>query len=191
MNIEIANRLVRLRKENHLSQEELAARIGVSRQAVSKWERAEASPDTDNLILLARLYGLSLDELLQYRRRPAGTAASGRNRAASAAGESAGPLPEQELLAAVSLSGAGGDRLPADGFHRPLVAPGLACILLHSVVLCVYRGNRPGLGRCFSRIDRADLSAAGLFRPLVASRLADFLADSLILSLERQTIKDG
>lgn len=36
MNIEIANRLVRLRKENHLSQEELAARIGVSRQAVSK-----------------------------------------------------------------------------------------------------------------------------------------------------------
>lgn len=53
MNIEIANRLVRLRKENHLSQEELAARIGVSRQAVSKWERAEASPDTDNLILLA------------------------------------------------------------------------------------------------------------------------------------------
>ena len=65
MNIEIANRLVRLRKENHLSQEELAARIGVSRQAVSKWERAEASPDTDNLILLARLYGLSLDELLR------------------------------------------------------------------------------------------------------------------------------
>ena len=64
MNIEIANRLVRLRKENHLSQEELAARIGVSRQAVSKWERAEASPDTDNLILLARLYGLSLDELV-------------------------------------------------------------------------------------------------------------------------------
>lgn len=64
MNIEIANRLVQLRKQNGLSQEELAARIGISRQAVSKWERAEASPDTDNLILLARLYGVSLDELL-------------------------------------------------------------------------------------------------------------------------------
>ena len=64
MNIEIANRLVQLRKNHNLSQEELAARIGVSRQAVSKWERAEASPDTDNLILLARLYGISLDELL-------------------------------------------------------------------------------------------------------------------------------
>ena len=53
MNIEIANRLVQLRKQNHLSQEELAAKLGLSRQAVSKWERAEASPDTDNLILLA------------------------------------------------------------------------------------------------------------------------------------------
>lgn len=65
MNIEIANRLVALRKEKNLSQESLANELGISRQAVSKWERAEASPDTDNLILLAKLYGVSLDELLQ------------------------------------------------------------------------------------------------------------------------------
>ncbi len=65
MNIEIANRLVNLRKENGLSQEQLAEKIGVSRQAVSKWERSEASPDTDNLIMLARLYQISLDELLR------------------------------------------------------------------------------------------------------------------------------
>lgn len=65
MNIEIANRLVSLRKKNGLSQEELANKLGLSRQAVSKWERAEASPDTDNLICLAKLYGISLDELLK------------------------------------------------------------------------------------------------------------------------------
>ena len=65
MNIEIANRLVELRKKNGYSQEELAARLGLSRQAVSKWERAEASPDTDNLICLAKLYGVSLDDLLK------------------------------------------------------------------------------------------------------------------------------
>lgn len=65
MNIEIANRLVNLRKEKNLSQEALAEKLGISRQAVSKWERAEASPDTDNLIMLARLYGISLDDLLQ------------------------------------------------------------------------------------------------------------------------------
>ena len=64
MNVEIANRLYEYRKQNNLSQDELAEKIGVSRQAVSKWERAEASPDTDNLILLAKLYGVSLDELI-------------------------------------------------------------------------------------------------------------------------------
>lgn len=65
MNLEIANRLVALRKDNNLSQEALAEKLGISRQAVSKWERAEASPDTDNLIALARLYHISLDELLK------------------------------------------------------------------------------------------------------------------------------
>ncbi len=65
MTIEIADRLIKLRKQKGLSQEELADKLGLSRQAVSKWERAEASPDTDNLICLAKLYGISLDELLK------------------------------------------------------------------------------------------------------------------------------
>ena len=66
MNIQFADRLVALRREQGWSQEELALRLGVSRQAVSKWERAESSPDTDNLIALAQLYGISLDELLLH-----------------------------------------------------------------------------------------------------------------------------
>ena len=64
MTIEIADKLIKLRKKNGYSQEELADKLGLSRQAVSKWERAEASPDTDNLICLAKLYNVSLDELL-------------------------------------------------------------------------------------------------------------------------------
>lgn len=71
MNIETANRLLQYRKENNLSQEELAEKIGVSRQAVSKWERAEASPDTDNLIRLAEIYGVSLDEMLTGKKAEA------------------------------------------------------------------------------------------------------------------------
>lgn len=64
MNVEIAERLAVRRKEAGFSQESLAEQLGVSRQAVSKWERSESSPDTDNLIALAKLYGVSLDDLL-------------------------------------------------------------------------------------------------------------------------------
>lgn len=64
MNVEVAERLAARRKLAGLSQEALAEKLGVSRQAVSKWERSESSPDTDNLIALAKLYGVSLDELL-------------------------------------------------------------------------------------------------------------------------------
>ena len=64
MDLEMAQRLVDRRKAAGLSQEALATQLGVSRQAVSKWERSESSPDTDNLIALAALYGVSLDELL-------------------------------------------------------------------------------------------------------------------------------
>ena len=69
MNIEVGNRLCELRKSRKLSQEQLAEKIGVSRQAVSKWERAEAAPDTDNLIALAEIYDVSIDEILTGKAR--------------------------------------------------------------------------------------------------------------------------
>lgn len=70
MNTEIASKLLALRKQNGFSQEELAEKLNVSRQAVSKWERGEASPDTENLIALARLYGISLDRLFGIDSEP-------------------------------------------------------------------------------------------------------------------------
>ena len=60
------NNLIRLRKQAGLSQEDLADKLAVSRQAVSKWERGEALPDTDNLIRLAKLYNVSIDEIVGY-----------------------------------------------------------------------------------------------------------------------------
>lgn len=66
MDITTANRLYELRKQHGYSQDELAEMLNVSRQAVSKWERSESSPDTDNLIALAKLYRISLDNLLGY-----------------------------------------------------------------------------------------------------------------------------
>ena len=64
MNVETAQRLADLRRSKGFSQEGLTRKLGLSRQAVSKWERAESSPDTENLISLAKLYGVSLDDLL-------------------------------------------------------------------------------------------------------------------------------
>lgn len=60
----MGTKLADLRKRNGYSQEALAEKMGVSRQAVSKWERGESSPDTDTLIELSRLYSVSLDELV-------------------------------------------------------------------------------------------------------------------------------
>ena len=64
MRADIAKRLYEYRKASGMSQEQVANKIGVSRQAVSKWECAESSPDTDNLIALAVLYNITVDELL-------------------------------------------------------------------------------------------------------------------------------
>jgi transcriptional regulator with XRE-family HTH domain len=52
------------RKQLNLSQEALADKLNVSRQAVSKWESGQAKPDIDNLIVMAQLYGITLDELI-------------------------------------------------------------------------------------------------------------------------------
>lgn len=67
MTQEIATRLAQLRRDHGFSQEELARCLGVTRQAVSKWECGESSPDTDNLIALSELYDITLDELLHDR----------------------------------------------------------------------------------------------------------------------------
>ena len=53
------------REQKGMTQEELAERLGVSRQAVSKWENGTVDPSTSNLLALAKLYGLSPEALLQ------------------------------------------------------------------------------------------------------------------------------
>ena len=61
----LPNNLYKLRKLKGLSQEEFAEQIRVSRQAISKWERGEAYPDTENLITISNVFGVSIDALLR------------------------------------------------------------------------------------------------------------------------------
>lgn len=60
-----AEKIVQLRKKNNLSQEDLADSIGVSRQAISRWESGGAYPDATNIIQLSRLFGVTTDYILK------------------------------------------------------------------------------------------------------------------------------
>lgn len=61
----LADKIIRLRKQNGWSQEELAERMHVSRQAVSKWEAAQTTPDLEKILMLSKLFGVSTDYLLK------------------------------------------------------------------------------------------------------------------------------
>lgn len=61
----LADKIIRLRKKNGWSQEELAERLKVSRQSVSKWEGAQSVPDLDKILQLSKIFGVSIDYLLK------------------------------------------------------------------------------------------------------------------------------
>lgn len=58
-------KLQRLRQGAGMSQDALAEQVGVSRQAVSRWERGETMPETDKVVMLAALFGVATDDLLR------------------------------------------------------------------------------------------------------------------------------
>ena len=62
--MEFNNKLYELRKQKGFSQEELANRLNVSRQTVSKWEVGESTPDMEKLVAISDLFEISLDELV-------------------------------------------------------------------------------------------------------------------------------
>jgi lactoylglutathione lyase len=64
--MDIGKRVQSLRMKNGLSQEALAERLGVTRQSVSKWELGQALPDTEKIVQISRLFGVSADWLLLY-----------------------------------------------------------------------------------------------------------------------------
>ncbi len=60
-----ADKLIRLRKQAGLSQEELASELNISRQSVSKWEQAQSIPDLDKIIQLSTFFNVSTDYLIK------------------------------------------------------------------------------------------------------------------------------
>ena len=64
MNNQFSENLKKIRKEQNLSQEELADQLGVSRQAISKWESGQAYPEMDKIIALCNKFNVNIDDLL-------------------------------------------------------------------------------------------------------------------------------
>ena len=59
----LGNKIMSLRKKNNLSQEELAEKVGVTRQTISKWELEETAPDINQAVILSKIFKVSLDDL--------------------------------------------------------------------------------------------------------------------------------
>lgn len=61
----LADKIINLRKKNGWSQEELAEKLNVSRQAVSKWEGAQSTPDLEKILLMSKIFGVTTDFLVK------------------------------------------------------------------------------------------------------------------------------
>ena len=64
----LGERLIELRKNMHLSQEEVAEKLGVTRQTVSKWETDQSTPDFDKIEPICKLYSITTDELISGKK---------------------------------------------------------------------------------------------------------------------------
>lgn len=62
----LGNKIVEMRKEKNLSQEQLAEKLEVSRQTISNWENGKFYPDIDALVKISKYFNISLDNLLSY-----------------------------------------------------------------------------------------------------------------------------
>jgi transcriptional regulator with XRE-family HTH domain len=71
----LSEKIRKYRKQAGLSQEELADRLEVSRQAVSKWEMGQSAPDPEKIVRMSELFGITTDELLKAQPAPAAPAA--------------------------------------------------------------------------------------------------------------------
>lgn len=63
----IADKIKKLRKDNNMTQEDLAEKLNVSRQTISKWETNIVIPDANNIVSICKLFNITTDELLDYK----------------------------------------------------------------------------------------------------------------------------
>lgn len=135
----LGKNISRLRAEQELSQDDLAAALGVSRQSVSKWETDNSVPELDKLVKLSELFGVSLDELVLDR--PAGPDIAPGTAPAAEPTAPARPLSRLQKLVGVLLFFFGGivillltgmgSFLGGLLFASPFLLCGVICLACH------------------------------------------------------------
>ena len=128
----LADKIIYLRKKNGWSQEELAEKLGVSRQSISKWESAQSVPDMNRILAMSRLFGVSTDYLLKDELEPEDASPVGD---APTQARGADDLP----LRQVSMEDANA-YLAAKDTEAKLVAQGVMLCILSPVLLLVLIG---------------------------------------------------
>lgn len=104
--MDLGGKIYKLRKARGMSQEHLAEEIGVSRQAVSKWELNESTPDTEKIVSISQLFGVSTDFLLGNEMERKNDRPSQRNSGAqSSLGFISQLIQEKGYIAGYMISG--------------------------------------------------------------------------------------
>lgn len=124
----LADKIIEERKRNGWSQEELAEKLGVSRQSVSKWESAQSVPDLNRIIKMAELFGVTTDYLLKDEIE---------NRETPEALTEVAEVPEK--IRKVSMEEAT-EFLKLQEKHAPLIAFGVSLCILSPVLLILLAG---------------------------------------------------
>ncbi len=129
----MADKIVELRKKNGWSQEELAEKLNVTRQSVSKWEGAQSTPDLSKVVQMAELFGVSTDYLLREEREEAEYVAESWE-------ESRGEIP----LRRVSMEEAHGFLMVSAENARRVSRGVMLCILSPIVMILLSCGAAEG-----------------------------------------------
>lgn len=162
----LADKLIDLRKKNGWSQEDLADKLGVSRQSISKWESAQSVPDMNRILKLSELFGVSTDYLLKDELGP------------EAMGGELVPTPDTEPpLRQVSM-----EEATAFLAHRELaarrIALGVMLCILSPILLILLCGTQEAGRLTLSQAQAAGLGLVALFL-LVGGAVALFVTTGL------------
>lgn len=160
----LADKIVAERKKRSWSQEELAERVDVTRQSVSKWESGLSVPDFDKIVQLAKLFGVSCDYLLCEESEP------------MAEGESA---PAEEAVEKRTLTEEEGNTYLAARAHAaPRIALGVLLCILGAAAVVLFTALADAVLQELTAI----LTGLGLLLLFVAVGVALFIASGLRLS---------